>query len=78
MGLLESLHFHCLQKEEMMEDDSFFDLLSRFQSRRIDDQRCSFRVGDGPTPNQIRRQSESVVNNHSNRIGESGHCLHYY
>ncbi|XP_041368975.1 G-protein-signaling modulator 2-like isoform X2 [Gigantopelta aegis] len=28
------------------EDDSFFDLLSRFQSRRIDDQRCSIRLAE--------------------------------
>lgn len=26
------------------EDDSFFDLLSRFQSKRMDDQRCSLSV----------------------------------
>lgn len=29
---------------EEMDEDSFFDLLSRFQSRRIDDQRCSSRL----------------------------------
>lgn len=27
-----------------MDEDSFFELLTRFQSRRIDDQRCSFRL----------------------------------
>jgi hypothetical protein len=27
-----------------LDEDGFFDLLSRFQSRRIDDQRCSFRL----------------------------------
>lgn len=26
------------------EDDSFFDLLSRFQSKRMDDQRCSLTI----------------------------------
>ena len=31
-------------KGQDMDDDSFFDLLTKFQSRRIDDQRCSFRV----------------------------------
>lgn len=29
--------------QEEMSEDSFFDLLSKFQSRRIDDQRCSFK-----------------------------------
>ena len=28
---------------DMVDDEAFFDLLSKFQSRRIDDQRCSFR-----------------------------------
>ena len=32
------------EKAEDMDADSFFDLLTKFQSRRIDDQRCSFRV----------------------------------
>ena len=60
----------------MMDDDSFFELLSRFQSRRIDDQRCSFRVPDGPTPTTQRanvahrRQSDSVAA-HRNKMGES-------
>ena len=31
----------------LLDDDNFFDLLSRYQSRRIDDQRCSFRLTDG-------------------------------
>ena len=30
-----------------LDDDNFFDLLSRYQSRRIDDQRCSFRMTGG-------------------------------
>ncbi|KAK7488079.1 hypothetical protein BaRGS_00020670 [Batillaria attramentaria] len=40
---------------EEMDEDSFFDLLSRFQSRRIDDQRCSFRLLEsGPvTPKSV-------------------------
>ncbi|XP_071097777.1 G-protein-signaling modulator 2-like isoform X1 [Haliotis cracherodii] len=37
------------EKDEASDDDNFFDLLSRFQSRRIDDQRCSFRLSE-PTP----------------------------
>ncbi|KAI0221192.1 hypothetical protein LSAT2_027410, partial [Lamellibrachia satsuma] len=31
----------------LLDDDNFFDLLSRYQSRRIDDQRCSFRLTGG-------------------------------
>ena len=31
------------------DDDGLFDLLTRFQSRRIDDQRCSMRQ-DQPSP----------------------------
>ncbi|XP_064616405.1 G-protein-signaling modulator 2-like [Liolophura sinensis] len=38
---------------DMMDDDSFFELLSRFQSRRIDDQRCSVRVMD-TKPNELQ------------------------
>ena len=30
--------------DEILEQDNFFELLHKFQSRRIDDQRCSFRV----------------------------------
>lgn len=41
-----------LSQEEMSED-SFFDLLSKFQSRRIDDQRCSFK----PTPSEDKPES---------------------
>ncbi|XP_033732122.1 G-protein-signaling modulator 2-like isoform X2 [Pecten maximus] len=33
------------------DEDSFFDLVSKFQSRRIDDQRCSFKIEPSvPTP----------------------------
>uniref|UniRef100_A0A0B7A996 G-protein-signaling modulator 2 n=1 Tax=Arion vulgaris TaxID=1028688 RepID=A0A0B7A996_9EUPU len=35
---------------EEFDDDGLFDLLTRFQSRRIDDQRCSFRLQDNPSP----------------------------
>lgn len=46
------LSFQQLSQEEMSED-SFFDLLSKFQSRRIDDQRCSFK----PTPSEDKPES---------------------
>ena len=38
-----------------LDEDGFFDLLSRFQSRRIDDQRCSFRLLESvpATPKQV-------------------------
>lgn len=35
---------------EDFDDDGLFDLLTRFQSRRIDDQRCSLRLQDQPSP----------------------------
>lgn len=35
------------KKEEHLDDEeSFFDLLSRFQSERMDDQRCSLSIAD--------------------------------
>ncbi|BFZ20040.1 hypothetical protein BsWGS_23079 [Bradybaena similaris] len=35
---------------EEFDDDGLFDLLTQYQSRRIDDQRCSFRLLDNPSP----------------------------
>lgn len=35
------------------EDDSFFDLLSRFQSKRMDDQRCSLTVDNKENKNVV-------------------------
>lgn len=37
------------------EDDSFFDLLSRFQSKRMDDQRCSLTIDN-------KENKKNVVN----------------
>lgn len=37
------------------EDDSFFDLLSRFQSKRMDDQRCSLTIDSN-------KENKNVVN----------------
>lgn len=36
------------------DDDSFFDLLSRFQSKRMDDQRCSLSVTGKNKTNGVR------------------------
>lgn len=49
--------------QEEMSEDSFFDLLSKFQSRRIDDQRCSFK----PTA-----QSEPKLESTENSLKETG------
>ncbi|XP_050403151.1 G-protein-signaling modulator 2 isoform X2 [Patella vulgata] len=35
---------HSEETDETTDEDNFLDLLSRFQSRRIDEQRCSFRT----------------------------------
>ncbi|XP_049809258.1 G-protein-signaling modulator 2 isoform X1 [Schistocerca nitens] len=42
--------------EHMEDEESFFDLLSRFQSKRMDDQRCSLSVAD------------NKENNHNNNL----------
>ena len=40
--------FVFLQKisPDMVDDEGFFELLSKFQSRRMDEQRCSIRVNE--------------------------------
>ncbi|XP_067940702.1 G-protein-signaling modulator 2-like [Watersipora subatra] len=35
------------------DEDSFFDMLTKFQGRRLDDQRSSFRLTNGATPHRI-------------------------
>ena len=44
----------------MDEEESFFDLLSRFQSKRMDDQRCSLTVLD----NKENQQQQQQLNTH--------------
>ncbi|XP_059151436.1 G-protein-signaling modulator 2-like isoform X2 [Physella acuta] len=39
---------------EDFDDDGLFDLLTRFQSRRIDDQRCSLRLHDQPEDDESK------------------------
>ncbi|KFM59201.1 G-protein-signaling modulator 2, partial [Stegodyphus mimosarum] len=39
--------------EGSMDEDSFFDLLSRFQSKRMDDQRCSLVLSENKENNQL-------------------------
>lgn len=57
-----------------MDDDSFFELLSRFQSKRMDDQRCTLSIDsnkddppDQPPQRQIltRREGGSLSSNES-------------
>ncbi|XP_070177031.1 G-protein-signaling modulator 2-like isoform X2 [Littorina saxatilis] len=48
---------------EDLDEDGFFDLLSRFQSRRIDDQRCSFRLLESApaTPTRITESDSDLA-----------------
>ncbi|KAF4517770.1 hypothetical protein B566_EDAN002975 [Ephemera danica] len=48
------------------DEDTFFDLLSRFQSKRMDDQRCSLGVIENKenTNNNRFKPSSSIMNNH--------------
>ncbi|XP_054709921.1 G-protein-signaling modulator 2-like [Uloborus diversus] len=39
--------------ESSLDEDSFFDLLSRFQSKRMDDQRCSLVLSENKENNQL-------------------------
>ena len=48
----------------MVDDEAFFDLLSKFQSRRIDDQRCSFR----PAAPQQAQAAAAPSNNYGKKI----------
>ncbi|XP_076050082.1 G-protein-signaling modulator 2-like [Oratosquilla oratoria] len=51
-----------LNEESSMDDDSFFELLSRFQSKRMDDQRCTLTVESN--------KENSSTNNNSNNTAE--------
>nr|CAG4650124.1 EOG090X05CB [Sida crystallina] len=56
------------------EEESFFDLLSRFQSKRMDDQRCSLTVIDNKE-NQLQQQQlhqPPQYNSHRSSIGSLG------
>ena len=78
LGVLVSLfngHGVMFQKSNGMVDDldedGFFDLLSRFQSRRIDDQRCSFRLLESGVPSTPK----SVVSDGGNKdLAALGQC----
>lgn len=39
--------------ESSMDEESFFDLLSRFQSKRMDDQRCSLVLSENKENSQL-------------------------
>ncbi|XP_045104160.1 G-protein-signaling modulator 1-like isoform X5 [Portunus trituberculatus] len=47
-----------INEESSMDDDSFFELLSRFQSKRMDDQRCTLSI-DGNKENHPNQQQKS-------------------
>ncbi|KAG8232132.1 hypothetical protein J437_LFUL012141 [Ladona fulva] len=59
------------------DEESFFDLLSRFQSKRMDDQRCSLTVADSNKENQLHlAQATALVKNNfslSNNNNVSNH-----
>ncbi|CAH0546514.1 unnamed protein product [Brassicogethes aeneus] len=44
------------------EEDSFFDVLSRFQSKRMDDQRCSLTVANKENTNMVNLQQQQQRN----------------
>merc|ERR1719356_1063368 len=57
-----------LNKSGLLDEEDFFDFISRFQSKRMDDQRCSLAdplVGD----NDPLVLSDGVKNRHSNAQG---------
>jgi G-protein signaling modulator 2 len=54
------------QGEHLDDEESFFDLLSRFQSKRMDDQRCSLTIAEN------KENTNSVPNsNHNNNATAS-------
>lgn len=61
------------EKNQNEEEDSFFDLLSRFQSKRMDDQRCSLTLQNASEEEADKNGAEAAgsdkVSNgkHSNR-----------
>ncbi|KAK1163999.1 G-protein-signaling modulator 2-like [Acipenser oxyrinchus oxyrinchus] len=78
-GAVQAQVHHKRGSPDMLGDEGFFDLLSRFQSNRMDDQRCS--VDDGqsrlsvpeavtPTPPRTMHKSHSasVVSPHTNQL----------
>lgn len=50
----------CLKNED---EDSFFDLLSRFQSERMDDQRCSLSISENKENHSTNSPSLNSINN---------------
>lgn len=54
------------QGEHLDDEESFFDLLSRFQSKRMDDQRCSLTIAEN------KENTNSLPNsNHNNNAAAS-------
>ena len=51
--LVNCINYSLKDLEGSMDEDSFFDLLSRFQSKRMDDQRCSLVLSENKENNQL-------------------------
>ena len=52
-----------LNKSGLLDEEDFFDFISRFQSKRMDDQRCSLAV---PSTSSSTKPSNTTTNNHQN------------
>ena len=67
---------------DMIDDDGFFDLLSKFQSRRMDEQRCSLRVlstnENGLTEKQLTPKSNKKASKLKVKESTAGMNLLYY
>ena len=53
-----------LNKSGLLDEEDFFDFISRFQSKRMDDQRCSLAV---PPPSKPSMNNQSTQNSSSNQ-----------
>uniref|UniRef100_A0A669DST8 G protein signaling modulator 2, like n=1 Tax=Oreochromis niloticus TaxID=8128 RepID=A0A669DST8_ORENI len=82
-GLCEPIHFYasaCPETRDTIGEDSFFDVISRFQGNRLDDQRCTL---DGnshlpahPSPSSVPPVAEKKsVSEHERLYQDPGHFL---
>jgi len=59
----------------MDEEESFFDLVTRFQSKRMDDQRCSLAVLDNKENNRLVIGGSTLPP--SSGVNGKRHCILY-